>query len=141
MKRAMELTNNEIKFFGSAWSPPAWMKTNNQLSGMGFLLQKHYSTWANYYVKFLKEYKKNGIKFWGLTTANEPTVAVVFSALINSLVWSFPDFVSVLFFNKIFLEKRFLLSLSNLNLLSNPYLQMLKLVKKHSTLKQPILKF
>ena len=42
---------------------------------------KYHKTWANYYVKFLQEYEKQGIKVWALTTGNEP---------INGFIPRFP---------------------------------------------------
>ena len=31
-----------------------------------------YESWANYYVKFIQAYEKEGIPVWGLTVQNEP---------------------------------------------------------------------
>ncbi|KAL1422246.1 hypothetical protein MTO96_022127 [Rhipicephalus appendiculatus] len=60
-----------------SWSAPAWMKTSNSLSGRGFLKGEpgglYYKTWARYIVRFVREYKRQGIPMWGLTTQNEPT--------------------------------------------------------------------
>lgn len=88
IKEALALTDGKLKLFGSAWSPPIWMKTNNAISGLGFLKDEHYQTWANYYVKFLEAYEKEGIQFWGLTTGNEPTTAYIPFEKINSLAWT-----------------------------------------------------
>ena len=85
IKRAQSLSTEELLLYASAWSAPAWMKTNNALNGRGFLKGNatgpYYEAWAKYYVKFLDAYKKEGIKFWGLTTGNEP---------INGLIPKFP---------------------------------------------------
>ncbi|GLV40112.1 Glucocerebrosidase 1a [Carabus blaptoides fortunei] len=88
IKEAFTLTNGKLKLFGSAWSPPIWMKTNNAISGIGFLKPEYYQTWANYHVKFLEGYENEGIKFWGLTTGNEPTTAYVPFVKLNSLAWT-----------------------------------------------------
>lgn len=76
IKEAMKSSATGIKFFASAWSAPAWMKTNGDLSGRGRLKGspggKYYKTWAKYYVKFLQAYEEEGIRVWGLTTGNEP---------------------------------------------------------------------
>lgn len=76
IKKAREMSGEPVLLFGSAWSAPAWMKTNNRLNGRGWLKGdtqgKYYRTWANYYVKFLQAYQKESIDFWGLTTGNEP---------------------------------------------------------------------
>jgi glucosylceramidase len=58
--------------FASPWSPPAWMKSNNDMLHGGRLKPEYYSSWANYYVKFIKAYQSQGIPVWGLTVQNEP---------------------------------------------------------------------
>ncbi|KAL1422248.1 hypothetical protein MTO96_022129 [Rhipicephalus appendiculatus] len=37
IKKAMSLSSDPVWFFGSSWSSPAWMKTNGELEGIGFL--------------------------------------------------------------------------------------------------------
>lgn len=64
------------------------MKTNNDYSGfLGFLKEEHYQTWVDYFIKFFDAYKALGINFWGLTTGNEPSLALTFSK-INSIAWT-----------------------------------------------------
>lgn len=72
IKRAIALIKNDIVFYASPWSPPAFMKTNNNMLQGGKLLPKFRQSWANYYVKFIKAYEKEGIPVWGLTIQNEP---------------------------------------------------------------------
>lgn len=72
IKQAQEKSNNGITFFASPWSPPAWMKTNNNMLRGGKLKPEMSQTWANYYIKFVNEYEKQGIPIWGLTVQNEP---------------------------------------------------------------------
>lgn len=76
MRWAKEVSKHPIKFFGSAWSPPAWMKTNGQLNHGGFLKGaaggKYYEAFAKYTVKFIQEYAKNNVSIWGVTVVNEP---------------------------------------------------------------------
>ena len=73
---ANNMTPDPIRWFASPWSAPAWMKTNNDMTGKGSLRGQpggqYYKAWANYYVKFLKSYQQHNISFWGLTTQNEP---------------------------------------------------------------------
>lgn len=77
IKRALNVSKNAVWMFASPWSAPAWMKTNGKLYHGGFLIGhpggQYYKTWANYFVRFLQEYERNGIQFWGLTAENEPT--------------------------------------------------------------------
>ena len=70
------MSKRKVKFFGSPWSAPAWMKTNGQMQGKGTLKgkagDKYHKAWALYFVKFIEAYEKNGVKIWGLTVQNEP---------------------------------------------------------------------
>lgn len=72
LKRAIETAGGKLTLFASPWSPPAFMKTNNTMLRGGKLLPEFYQSWANYYVKFIKSYAKEGIPVWGLTLQNEP---------------------------------------------------------------------
>jgi O-glycosyl hydrolase len=42
----------------SPWSPPAFMKDNNDVLHGGKLKPEFAQSWANFYVKFIKEYEK-----------------------------------------------------------------------------------
>jgi len=72
IKEAMQAAGKELKFFASPWSPPAWMKTNNHMLQGGKLKPEYNQAWADFYVRFLEEYEKEGIPFWGMTIQNEP---------------------------------------------------------------------
>jgi glucosylceramidase len=72
IRLAMQASGNKMKLFVSPWSPPAWMKDNNNMLQGGKLKPEFYNSWANYYVKFIKGYEKAGIPVWGLTVQNEP---------------------------------------------------------------------
>jgi len=63
--------NPKIKILASPWSPPTWMKTNNNSMG-GSLLPEYYQVYANYLVKYIKEMKKLGIVIDAMTIQNEP---------------------------------------------------------------------
>ena len=72
IKQSIAAAGGKLTLFASPWSPPAWMKDNNNMLKGGKLLPKYYQTWANYYVKFIKAYEAEGIPVWGLTVQNEP---------------------------------------------------------------------
>lgn len=44
--------NHDIKFVGSAWGPPKWMKTNGDWSGFGFLREEYYQVKDNTYFNY-----------------------------------------------------------------------------------------
>ncbi|XP_025018386.1 putative glucosylceramidase 3 [Tetranychus urticae] len=73
--RIAKMLNPEFRAFASAWSSPAWMKTTLSFKN-GELIGKpgdvYYKLWAQYYVKYLNTYLDHGVKFWGLTTLNNP---------------------------------------------------------------------
>jgi len=74
--------------YGSPWSAPAWMKSNNALNGEGYLLPEYYQAWANYYVKFLDAYKEEGLSMWGLTAQNEPLDGNIPGFTFNCMGWN-----------------------------------------------------
>jgi glucosylceramidase len=71
-KKAIEAAGGKLTMFASPWSPPAFMKDNNSLVRGGKLLPEYYQAWANYYVKFINAYAKEGIPLFGLSIQNEP---------------------------------------------------------------------
>lgn len=72
IKKAMEAAGGKINLFISPWSPPAWMKDNNNMLQGGKLKPEFYESWANYYIKYIHALEKDAIPVWGLTVQNEP---------------------------------------------------------------------
>ncbi|ULC58015.1 glycosyl hydrolase [Flaviramulus sp. BrNp1-15] len=72
IKRAQALISDDLVFYASPWSPPAFMKTNNHMLQGGKLLPEFNQAWANYYVKFIEAYEAEDIPVWGVTIQNEP---------------------------------------------------------------------
>lgn len=72
IKEAMATSGNKLNLFASPWSPPAWMKDNNDMLHGGKLKPSFHDSWAMYYTKFIKEYEKAGVPVWGITIQNEP---------------------------------------------------------------------
>jgi glucosylceramidase len=70
MKQILAI-NPGIKILGSPWSPPAWMKTNNDTRG-GRLKPDCYPDYAKYLVKYIQGMKANGINIDAITIQNEP---------------------------------------------------------------------
>lgn len=63
--------NPTIKILGTPWSPPTWMKSNQDFKG-GSLLEEYYSHYADYFVKYIKAYENEGITIDAVTIQNEP---------------------------------------------------------------------
>lgn len=82
IKEALKVSEGNLRLFASPWSPPAWMKTNNNMLRGGELKPEYYQAWADYFVKFLQEYDKEGISFWGVTVQNEPMAVQTWESCI-----------------------------------------------------------
>ncbi|XP_055586889.1 lysosomal acid glucosylceramidase [Uranotaenia lowii] len=90
IKELIQVTeNSDIKFMGAAWSPPRWMKSNNDWSGINRLRPEFYQAWADYHIKYLELMKAAGMDYWAISTGNEPMNAVIGFLFIRfmSLGW------------------------------------------------------
>lgn len=72
IKEAMETAGVSFPLFVSPWSPPAWMKDNNDMLYGGKLLPEFFQSWADYYVKYINALEQAGVPVWGLSVQNEP---------------------------------------------------------------------
>jgi glucosylceramidase len=70
LQRAMTL-NPQLQVMASPWSPPAWMKTSGHLAG-GSLKPEYHAAYADYFVRFIREYEARGIPIHAVTIQNEP---------------------------------------------------------------------
>ena len=72
IKRAIESAGGKLPILASPWSPPAFMKTTKEVLKGGKLSPEFYQPWANYYVKFINSYEKEGIPIFAVSVQNEP---------------------------------------------------------------------
>lgn len=72
IKKATAAAGGKLPLYVTPWSPPAFMKTNNNMLQGGKLLPEYNEAWALYYAKFIQAYEKEGMPIWGLTIQNEP---------------------------------------------------------------------
>ncbi|HEY2962246.1 MAG TPA: glycoside hydrolase family 30 protein [Pyrinomonadaceae bacterium] len=84
IKQAIAATGGGLNIFASPWSPPAFMKDNNNMLRGGRLKPEFYQSWANYFVKFIRAYEKEGIPIWGITIQNEPMATQKWESCIYS---------------------------------------------------------
>jgi glucosylceramidase len=84
IKQVIAAAGGKLTMFCSPWSPPAWMKTNNDILHGGKLKTDFYQAWANYYVKFIKAYESEGMPIWGLTIQNEPMATQKWESCVYS---------------------------------------------------------
>ena len=84
IKQAIAAAGGKLTVFASPWSPPAFMKDNNDMLHGGKLKKKFYQTWATYYTKFIKGYQSEGIPIWGITIQNEPMASQKWESCVFS---------------------------------------------------------
>ncbi len=70
LKLAYEV-NPDIKILAMPWSPPRWMKSNKSMFN-GTLKNEYLSVYADYFVKFIDEYEKEGIPIYAVSPIGEP---------------------------------------------------------------------
>lgn len=70
--RAQETAKTNLTLMLSPWSPPAFMKSNGQKNGGGYLLPQYYERWANYICRYIQDYKARGYNVAMITVQNEP---------------------------------------------------------------------
>ncbi len=79
---AMDHANTPIHILASPWSPPAWMKTNGQMSHGGKIKDEYRAAWASYFCKYINAYEKEGIPIWGISVQNEPAAKQLWDSCI-----------------------------------------------------------
>ena len=84
IKQVIAAAGGKLTLFASPWSPPAFMKDNNNMLKGGKLKPAFYQSWANYYGKFIKAYQQQGIPIWGLTVQNEPMATQTWESCVYS---------------------------------------------------------
>jgi len=65
----------DLKIWGSAWTPPTWMKTNSDFDG-GYMKDdpKTYEAYALYLARFVEAYQAEGINLFAVAVQNEPGI-------------------------------------------------------------------
>jgi len=72
IKRAMKYQKN-LSVFASPWSPPIWMKTRKAYNfGTMKMEEKYLKAYADYYIRFVESYRKEGISIDQIHVQNEP---------------------------------------------------------------------
>jgi glucosylceramidase len=61
----------DLMILGSPWSAPTWMKSNFRTVG-GSLKQEYQAAYAAYFVRYIQEMAREGIRIDAMTVQNEP---------------------------------------------------------------------
>ena len=75
VRRALRAGGSPLRLLASPWSPPAWMKSNNAMSGNGAprgLRAAAATAWAAYIGRWLAAWSDHGANVSMLTVQNEP---------------------------------------------------------------------
>ncbi|MDP9176834.1 MAG: glycosyl hydrolase [Gemmatimonadota bacterium] len=70
LKRALAI-NPQLKFVGSPWSAPGWMKSSGSLI-KGTLLPRFHGAFAEYFRRWIEAYEAEGLPIFAITLQNEP---------------------------------------------------------------------
>jgi glucosylceramidase len=74
--KAAQALNPAMRFWASAWTPPPWMKSNNDYDGGAMRDEPAvYAAHALYLARFVEEYGKEGIPVEAVAVQNEPGIA------------------------------------------------------------------
>ena len=84
IKQVISAAGGKLNIFASPWSPPAFMKDNNDMLHGGKLKPECYQSWANYFAKFIRAYEREGIPIWGISIQNEPMATQTWESCIYS---------------------------------------------------------
>ena len=82
IKDALKRASSPILLMASPWSPPPWMKTNDQMNNGGKLRKEFQDTWAEYYCKYIEYYERDGVPIWGISVQNEPEAVQTWDSCI-----------------------------------------------------------
>jgi glucosylceramidase len=104
MTKLARTLNPALTLQMNAWSPPAWMKSNNSLVA-GEILPQYYAHHANYHVKTIQAYEAEGVHVNYVTLNNEPSVYVMGSDAMRTMLKShwLPAFAAAKLTTKILL--------------------------------------
>jgi glucuronoarabinoxylan endo-1,4-beta-xylanase len=79
--------------WATPWSPPAWMKTNDDVNNGGALDPAHYLDYATYLSQYIQQYKsKFGITIAAVSLQNEPDIVASYESC-NWTGQQFHDFI------------------------------------------------
>jgi glucosylceramidase len=84
IKDAMAVAPGGIRLLASPWSPPAWMKTSNEMNRGGHLRPECREAWARYFAKYILACAAEGIPIRAVTVQNEPAIAQKWDSCVYS---------------------------------------------------------
>ena len=78
IRAAMEI-RPDLQCWASPWSPPAWMKVNNSFSRGSLRWEPRVlNTYANYFARWIMDFRSEGIHLYAVSPQNEPNILNVY---------------------------------------------------------------
>ena len=71
---------SDLGIMVTPWSPPAWMKDNNDMNHGGKLLKEYWGLWAKYFVRYIQELKNRGLTVKYVSVQNEPAATQIWDS-------------------------------------------------------------
>jgi len=72
-----------VRVWASSWSPPASMKTNNNVNNGGYLLAGSYQAYADYLASYVQNVKSQcGVELYALSVQNEPDMNTTYASCL-----------------------------------------------------------
>ncbi len=84
IKHILDSRKTEFNLMLTPWSPPSWMKDNEDMNHGGSLLPEYRQLWAEYFLKYIKELEKRQIPVWMISIQNEPAAVQTW----DSCIWT-----------------------------------------------------
>lgn len=82
MKDIQKVAGEGLEVMLTPWSPPAFMKTNQERNNGGKLKKEYYGQWAEYICRYIKELKAVGFPVTMLSVQNEPKAVQTWDSCI-----------------------------------------------------------
>ena len=77
--KAAMVVRPDLRCWGSPWSPPAWMKENDNYSGGSLRWETSVlEAYARYFVKWIEAYRAEGVDVYAVAPQNEPNILNVY---------------------------------------------------------------
>jgi glucuronoarabinoxylan endo-1,4-beta-xylanase len=86
---ALSAQNLGAAIIATPWTPPAWMKSNNSISG-GYLLPNNYAAYAAHLKAFADTMLNHGVSLYAISVQNEPD----YNASYESCLWNATQFMN-----------------------------------------------
>lgn len=82
LEDAQKAAGKKLKLMLSPWSPPAFMKTNQDRKHGGSLKPEYRDFWAEYICRYIKEFEKRGFEVQRISLQNEPKAVQTWDSCI-----------------------------------------------------------